>query len=136
MKNRGKEKGKATITSTYKGNTYRCKIIVNQKADKSIEEKEDTKVLENSNTDKKKEHPVMNVTSDYELYNSDWMDIFIEGKGDCMASRCAMGTLCRYIGVRAWECNNLDYHGKTLVKADGVYYMFITNSVAKVKELI
>ena len=253
---KGKKKGKATLTAPYKGNAYRCKITVKQKAEKSTEEKEDTKVPENSNTDKKKEHPVMNVTnaalyylpkkykdkitydethlrefrfrvtgtsqevekwelvgedkdffsitdygkvtmfwgvsyadfeksatvkatledgtvvkatiteyneanlyinqifddfakqyinedmteldkakkvaeyigeiSDYELYNDDWMDIFINGKGDCMASRYAMGTLCRYIGVRAWECCNFDYHGKTLVRADGVYYMFVT----------
>ena len=54
------------------------------------------------------------------------MHIFIEGKGDCMASRWALGTLCRYLGVKAVECNNIDYHGKTLVKADGVFYMFVT----------
>ena len=64
--------------------------------------------------------------SDYELYDSEWMHIFIEGKGDCMASRWALGTLCRYLGVKAVECNNIDYHGKTLVKADGVFYMFVT----------
>ena len=51
---KGKKKGKATITVTYKGNAYRCKITVKQKAEKSTEEKEDTKVPENSNTDKKK----------------------------------------------------------------------------------
>ena len=27
---KGKKKGKATITATYKGNTYRCKITVKQ----------------------------------------------------------------------------------------------------------
>lgn len=254
---KGKKTGKAMITATCKGNAYRCKITVKQKADKSSKKNENTPNPENTNNDKKqKEHPVMNVTSaalyylperykdripyykthlreflfrvtgtsqevetwelvgedkdffqitdygkvtmfwgvtyeyfeksatvkatledgtvvtamvtqyseanlymnqlfdqfkqqyitddmtelekaekvaeyigeisDYELYNDDWMDIFIEGKGDCMASRCAMSTLCRYIGVRAWACYNLDYHGKTLVRADGVYYMFVT----------
>lgn len=64
--------------------------------------------------------------SDYEAYDSDWMHIFIEGKGDCMASRWALGSLCRYMGVKAWECSSINYHGKTLVKADGEFYMFVT----------
>ena len=64
--------------------------------------------------------------SDYEAYNDNWMNIFLEGKGDCMASRYAFGTLCRYMGVKAWECSSINYHGKTLVKADGEFYMFVT----------
>ena len=64
--------------------------------------------------------------SDYDVGDSEWMHIFIEGKGDCMASRWAVGTLCRYIGIKAWECNTISYHGETLIKADGEFYMFVT----------
>lgn len=64
--------------------------------------------------------------SDYEQGNSDWTSIFLDGKGDCMASRWAVGTLCRYMGIKARECNAYEYHGKTLVKADGVFYMVVT----------
>lgn len=64
--------------------------------------------------------------SDYECYNSDWEDIFLHGKGDCMASRYAMEVLCRYIGVKAQGCGSLNEHGKTVVKADGKYYFYTT----------
>lgn len=64
--------------------------------------------------------------SDYEYYDSDWTEIFLRGKGDCMASRFAMEVLCRYIGVKAQGCGSLNEHGKTVVKADGKYYIYTT----------
>lgn len=64
--------------------------------------------------------------SDYAYYNSDWQDIFLRGRGDCMASRYALEALCRYIGVEAQGCGSLKEHGKTVVKADGNYYIYIT----------
>ena len=64
--------------------------------------------------------------SDYEFYNDSWEDIFLHGKGDCMASRHAMAVLCRYIGIKAVGCNNINVHGKTAVWADGKYYIYTT----------
>ena len=65
-------------------------------------------------------------TSDYEAYDNDWCDIFLKGKGDCSASRYALQYMCRYMGIKAVACGNIDYHGQTLVKADGIFYMVIT----------
>lgn len=64
--------------------------------------------------------------SDYEFYNDSWEDIFLHGKGDCMASRHAMAQLCRFIGIKAAGCSRLSQHGKTVVKADGRYYIYTT----------
>lgn len=68
----------------------------------------------------------ISVTSDYELYNSNWFDIFIKGKGDCAASRYAVQYMCRHMGIKAAGCRNLGDHGKTLVYADGKFYVIIT----------
>ena len=43
-----------------------------------------------------------------------------------MASRYAMEILCRYIDVKAQGCGGLNEHGKTVVKADGKYYIYTT----------
>lgn len=64
--------------------------------------------------------------SDYELYNDTWEDIFVHGRGDCMASRHAMAVLCRFIGIKALGCSSFDEHGKTVVRADGKYYIYTT----------
>lgn len=66
------------------------------------------------------------IISDYESGDSDWLDIYLLNKGDCMASRWALGVLCRYMGIKARECYRIEYHGKTLVKADGEFYMIVT----------
>ena len=66
------------------------------------------------------------VISDYESGDSDWVDIYLLNKGDCMASRWAVGVLCRYMGIKARECYRIEYHGNTLVKADGELYMVVT----------
>lgn len=68
----------------------------------------------------------ISTTSDYELYNSNWFDIFIKGKGDCSASRYALQYMCNHMGIKASGCRNLDAHGKTLVYADGRFYVIIT----------
>ncbi len=68
----------------------------------------------------------ISTTSDYELYNSNWFDIFIKGKGDCSASRYALQYLCNHMGIKASGCRNLDAHGKTLVYADGKFYVIVT----------
>ncbi|EOS23416.1 hypothetical protein C806_02921 [Lachnospiraceae bacterium 3-1] len=54
----------------------------------------------------------ISTTSDYELYNYNWLDIFLKGKGDCYASRYALQYLCNYMGIKAVACRNLDDHGK------------------------
>lgn len=64
--------------------------------------------------------------SDYEAQESAWYDIFIKHKGDCSASRYALQYMCEHMGIKALACRDMDYHGQTLVKADGVYYMVIT----------
>ncbi len=68
----------------------------------------------------------ISTTSDYELYNDSWTDIFLKGKGDCMASRFAVKYLCDYMGVKALACRRHEAHGQTLVFADGRFYMVIT----------
>ena len=64
--------------------------------------------------------------SDYELYNYNWINIFLKGKGDCYASRYALQYLCNYMGIKAVACRNLDDHGKTLLYADGRFYVIVT----------
>lgn len=68
----------------------------------------------------------ISTTSDYELYNDNWFDIFIRGKGDCMASRFALQYVCNHMGIKAAGCGNLNAHGKTLVYADGKFYVIVT----------
>ena len=68
----------------------------------------------------------ISTTSDYELYNYNWIDIFLEGKGDYYASRYALQYLCNYMGIKAVACRNLDDHGKTLLYADGRFYVIVT----------
>lgn len=68
----------------------------------------------------------ISTTSDYELYNYNWIDIFLKGKGDCYASRYALQYLCNYMGIKAVACRNLDDHGKTLLYADGRFYVIVT----------
>ena len=68
----------------------------------------------------------ISATSDYELYNDNWWDIFLKGKGDCSASRYALQYMCNHMGIKAAACGNLDAHGKTLVYADGRFYVIIT----------
>lgn len=64
--------------------------------------------------------------SDYESGNSDWRNIFLRGRGDCSASRFAMEVLCQYLGIKAQGCNSFEAHGKTVVYADGIYYVYTT----------
>lgn len=68
----------------------------------------------------------ISTTSDYELYNYNWIDIFLKGKGDCYASRYALQYLCNHMGIKAVACRNLDDHGKTLVYADDKFYVIVT----------
>ena len=65
-------------------------------------------------------------TSDYAAWDSEWYHIFTLHKGDCSASRYALMYMCKHMGIKAVACGNIDYHGQTLVKADGVFYMVIT----------
>lgn len=66
------------------------------------------------------------VTSDYAAQDSEWHHIFTKHQGDCSASRYALMYMCRHMGIKAVACRNIDYHGQTLVKADGIFYMVIT----------
>lgn len=68
----------------------------------------------------------ISTTSDYELYNSNWFDIFLKGKGDCSASRYAVQYMCRHMGIKAAGCGDINAHGKTLVYADGKFYVIVT----------
>lgn len=65
-------------------------------------------------------------TSDYQAQDSEWYHIFTIHRGDCSASRYALMYMCRHMGIKAVACRNIDYHGQTLVKADGIFYMVVT----------
>lgn len=65
-------------------------------------------------------------TSDYAAQDSEWYHIFTLHKGDCSASRYALMYMCQHMGIKAVACGNIDYHGQTLVKADGIFYMVVT----------
>lgn len=69
----------------------------------------------------------ISTTSDYELYNSNWGDIFIKGKGDCYASRYAVQYMCNHMGIKALVCRNYDAHGQTLVFADDLFLHVLEN---------
>lgn len=66
------------------------------------------------------------VISDYELYNNNWTDIFLKGRGDCSASRYALQYMCNHMGVKAVACRDIDAHGETLVWADRRFYVVVT----------
>lgn len=63
---------------------------------------------------------------DYELYQSSDVKMIITGAGDCMASRYFMQDLARHVGLKAAACPDTDYHGITMVMADGKYYYVTT----------
>ncbi len=63
---------------------------------------------------------------DYRLYQADWCEYIVTGSGDCMASRYAVMYLCRYLGLHAAACPDLDSHGDTVVRADGKVYLVTT----------
>lgn len=65
-------------------------------------------------------------TTDYQAGQNDWMLLLFQGKGDCLASRYLLEYMCQHMGIKAKACGNFDYHGKTLVKADGKFYIFTT----------
>lgn len=48
------------------------------------------------------------------------------GKGDCRASRVLLAYMCKHMGLKAEPCGEFEYHGETLVKTDGIYYIVIT----------
>lgn len=62
----------------------------------------------------------------YEHGQADWKLLLFSGGGDCYASRVLLARMCKHMGIKAEECRNYDYHGRTLVKADGTYYLIIT----------
>lgn len=63
---------------------------------------------------------------DYEAVQNDWMLLLFDGKGDCLASWVTLEYMCRHMGVKARACGNIDYHGQTLIKAEGKYYIITT----------
>lgn len=65
-------------------------------------------------------------TTSYEYNQADWRLLLFAGGGDCYASRVLLARMCKHMGIKAEECRNYDYHGRTLVKADGTYYLIIT----------
>jgi hypothetical protein len=63
---------------------------------------------------------------DYVLYQPDWRKMVISGGGDCFASRYLVKYLCDAEGIKALACAGENYHGDTLVKADGKMYIVVT----------
>lgn len=80
-------------------------------------------------TDKEKAEKVawyIGFTTDYQEMQNDWMLLLFAKKGDCLASRYLLEYMCQHMGIKAKACGNFDYHGKTLVKADGKFYIITT----------
>ncbi|MFG6330053.1 MAG: hypothetical protein K1W06_11405 [Lachnospiraceae bacterium] len=96
--------------------------------DKLFEEFEET-YIKHSMTEKEKVEKAawyIGDISSYDAKESNWKSIFLKGKGDCVASRYALAYMCQHMGIKAQACNNLDYHGETLVQADGKIYIVVT----------
>lgn len=145
---KAKKKGTAVVTATYNKKKYKCRITV--KAKKKPEPVADDPVLNSRDvalyylSEEYKDYitydsshlreyrfrvsgtKYISTTSDYELYNDRWADIFLKGKGDCMASRYAVQVLCNHMGIKALVCRSYDAHGQTLVFADGKFYVIVT----------
>lgn len=65
-------------------------------------------------------------TTDYQSGQNDWMLLLFAKKGDCLASRYLLQCMCSHMGIKARGCGDIDYHGQTLVKADGKFYIITT----------
>lgn len=65
-------------------------------------------------------------TTDYQVNQNNWQMLLLGGKGDCRASRVLLAYMCKHMGIKAEPCGEFEYHGETLVKADGIYYIVIT----------
>jgi hypothetical protein len=58
-------------------------------------------------------------TTEYQVGQNNWMHLLFQGKGKCLASRIALEYICKHMGIKARFCGNFDYHGQTLMKAEG-----------------
>ena len=65
-------------------------------------------------------------TTDYQVNQNNWQMLLLGGKGDCLASRVLLAYMCKHMGMKAEPCGKFEYHGETLVKVDGTYYIVIT----------
>lgn len=63
---------------------------------------------------------------DYVLYQSDWRYMVLSGGGDCYSSKYFVKFLSEAVGMKALACLGDDYHGQTLIKADGEMYITVT----------
>lgn len=80
-------------------------------------------------TDKEKAEKAawyISYTTDYQSGQNDWMLLFFQGSGDCLASRMALEYMCKHMGIKARACGNFDYHGQTLIRAEGKFYIITT----------
>lgn len=86
--------------------------------------------IRNGMTEKEKTDQVaecIGEISDYEYYDSDWTEIFLRRKSDAsVTSGTAWQAGLRWKCIRAQGCGSLNEHGKTVVKADGKYYIYTT----------
>lgn len=65
-------------------------------------------------------------TTEYQSRQNNWMLLLFQGKGDCLASRIALEYMCKHMGIKARACGNFDYHGQTLIKLEGKFYIITT----------
>jgi transglutaminase-like putative cysteine protease len=65
-------------------------------------------------------------TTEYQVGQNNWMLLLFQGKGNCLASRIALEYICKHMGIKARSCGNFDYHGQTLIKAEGKFYIITT----------
>ena len=109
----------ASVTCYAESNIYTNKLF----------EEFESKYITSGMTDKEKAEKAawyIGYISDYQSMQNDWMLLLFAGKGDCLASRTALEYVCRHMGIKARACGEFDYHGQTLIKAEGKFYIITT----------
>lgn len=109
----------AKVTCYAESNIYTNKLF----------EEFESKYITSGMTDREKAEKAawyIGYTTDYQEVQNDWMLLLFAKKGDCLASRYLLQYMCQHMGVKAQGCGNIDYHGQTLIKAEGKFYLITT----------
>lgn len=109
----------AKVTCYAESNIYTNKLF----------EEFESKYITSGMTDREKAEKAawyIGATTDYQAGQNNWMLLLFAKKGDCLASRHLLQYMCSHMGIKARACGEFDYHGQTLVKADGKFYIITT----------
>jgi hypothetical protein len=123
---------KAIVTAKIGQQELQATVTLHDEVDYCIEDKfEDFRntYLNDDMTEYEKMDKVAWYLSSFFEYDADcysWVPYLLLGRGDCLASRTTVMWMCRYFGIKACACNNLNYHGETLVQAEGKLYIVTT----------